>query len=381
MIRLYDKNSCTQCLSCVQSCPKQCITMEISEAGFKKPQIDYSLCIECKRCVESCHVLTPVNCFPTKKIVYAAWAKDGKIRKQSSSGGCFSVFANYILANDGWVYGATFQSGLKVVHRGIDTLESLDKLRGSKYVQSDLNGVYSEIKDKLKQNLKVLFVGTPCQVAGLYAFLHKKYENLYTCDLVCHGVPSQHSFDLFVKDVLPLDAYLVDDFGFRYCEGWGFELSYQCLNRKVKLPIKDTYYLTAFNRGYMFMEACYSCKYASPNRVADISLGDFWNIGKEISFSYGTQQGISLLKINSPKGERLFSNVENKLFIQERTLEEAIKGNHNLASPSYRPCERNTYCADILSLPKKDLIKKYKMYPSYRDYLRIIKRILQKQIT
>lgn len=378
MIKLCNEKTCTQCFSCVYSCPKRCIKMVASEAGFKVPQVDYTLCIECKRCINSCHVLTPVEQIPSMNTVYAAWIRNKKTRAKSSSGGCFSAFAEYVLAHGGYVYGAAYETSLQVAHIGVNSLADLDKLRGSKYVQSSLNNIYSEVGDKLRNNIMVLFVGTPCQVAGLYAFLKKEYENLYTCDLICHGVPSQQSFDIYIKKVLPIDPQLIEKFNFRYCEGWGFEMSYRTADKKRKLPIKDSYYLTAFNRGYMFMEACYACRYASPDRVADITLGDFWDIGQYAPFHYEKKKGVSLLKVNSKKGNRLLTNVIDKLFVVERNLDEAIKGNYNLAYPSTRPLERDSYYSDSRSMSTKELVRKYKMAPSNRDYLRKIKRMLQK---
>lgn len=224
-IDLCDLTKCTQCLSCVMKCPRQCIAMETSKAGFSVPSINRQECIECGVCMQVCHQITPV--IENKKnpsAVYAAWNLDDKIRCLSSSGGVFSAFAEKIIKKGGIVFGAAYIEGLKVKHIGVDTIEGLQQLRGSKYIQSNIGDCYKEVKSNLQKKRLVLFTGSPCQVAGLFSFLKTRYDNLYTCDFVCHGVPSQKAFDIY-REKIGLSQSCIKKIGFRDTERWGFKMS------------------------------------------------------------------------------------------------------------------------------------------------------------
>ena len=373
-IDLCNENECTQCFTCVAVCPQNCITMVPSEAGFSKPAIDRNKCIECGLCMKSCHQkgYSPYLQRAIPQNVYASWSKDNKIRQSSSSGGIFSVFASYILKREGVVFGASFVEGLHLRHVAVADVFELKKLRGSKYLQSDLSGCYEEVKEYLQLDKYVLFTGTPCQIAGLYAFLKKDYAKLYTCDVICHGVPSQAAFDLYCEKI-NLSLSNCVDFEFRYLKGWGFQLSYN----DISIPVSDCYYMNAFSKGYMFMESCYKCPYAKLERISDITMADFWGIGTKQLFRYSTSKGVSMLLVNTKKGKELLNNCSNELFLEERSVEEAVSGNFNLTHSSIRPEERNCYFSDSLVLSKQELVNKYGLQPSIRDYLRPIKRKIQ----
>ena len=373
-IDLCNENECTQCFTCVAVCPQNCITMVPSEAGFSKPAIDRNKCIECGLCMKSCHQkgYSPYLRKAIPQKVYASWSKDNEIRQSSSSGGIFSVFASYILKREGVVFGASFVEDLRLRHVAVADVSELKKLRGSKYLQSDLSGCYEEVKGYLQLDKYVLFTGTPCQIAGLYAFLKKDYAKLYTCDVICHGVPSQAAFDLYCKKI-NLSLSNCVDFEFRYLKGWGFQLSYN----DISIPVSDCYYMNAFSKGYMFMESCYKCPYAKLERISDITMADFWGIGTKQLFRYSKSKGVSMLLVNTKKGKELLNNCLNELFLEERSVEEAVSGNFNLTHSSIRPEERNYYFFDILVLSKQELVNKYGLQPSIRDYLRPIKRKIQ----
>lgn len=308
-------------------------------------------------------------------LVYASWAKDDAIRTTSSSGGVFSVLANAILDVGGYVYGAAFDDKLFVRHMGIKDRSELYRLQGSKYVKSDLTGIYRQVKDHLCNNHTVLFTGTPCQIAGLRSFLKQPYKKLFTCDVICHGVPLQEMFNLYLKQInITPDS---GNFSFRYCKGWGYELSY----KNKPLSIKDTYYMKAFTKGFMFMEACYKCKYATLDRISDITLGDYWGIGAEKSFNHSKKKGVSLILINSEKGEQLLDVCRNELFLEKRELQEAVAGNHNLRAPANRPEQRNSFCQDMRQMSKEEIMDKYSLHPSVRDYLRPIMRFFKQFVS
>lgn len=374
-ITLCNINSCTQCYSCVQVCPKACISMRESLSGFKIPVIDDTSCIKCGACVSVCHRLNTAVHYHMPIKCYAGWITDPFDRAHSSSGGVFTALAKKVISASGVVFGASMSSDLKVSHIPIETLEDITLLRGSKYLQSDLSGVYLKVKSCLNAGKKVLFTGTPCQISGLYSYLKGNPRGLITCDLVCHGVPSQASFDVWLSKIKINNATQVN---FRFTKGWGFQLSYKSKKAsgesKIILPYKG-YYLKAFNKGLMFSEACYTCSYAQVNRVADITLGDFWGIGQSIPFNYPVDRGISMVLANTEKGLTFLESTP-QLSLIDRPLDEAVAGNLNLQHPSTRPRGRDTYFLDSKSLNLFTLCKKYRLWPSLRDYLRVVKQIL-----
>ena len=382
-IQLCDIYSCTQCRACAQICPKQCISFVEGKDGFYVPQIDTDVCVECGACIKSCHQLNLAREKRMPLYAYAAWSDDERVRTTSSSGGVFSEIARYVFSKGGVVVGSVMDEKLNVHHAFAEDMESLFPMRGSKYVQSDLTGIYSKVKEFLNDGRQVLFTGTPCQVAGLYSFLKKDYPNLLTCDLVCHGVPSQKSFDTYCEKTGMKKN--VAEVAFRYTQGWGLQMasrSHLVPPSKVggykwkNISPRMSYYLRAFTSGLMFNEACYNCHYATPERVSDLTMADYWGIGTMAPFNHPKNKGVSLLLVNSDKGKAVVGECPS-LFTEERPLEEAIKGNHNLSQCSERPKGRDTYYEDAATMGIAALGKKYGLSPTYKDYLRPIKRKLQ----
>lgn len=378
-IELCKHDVCTQCYACKTACPKGCVSMVEAKDGFVIPEIDREKCVECGSCIKACHRLNPTFEFQKPKHTYACWTKNIADRERSSSGGAFSVIAKRIISQGGIVYGASMCDNLQVKHIGIERNEDIVRLQGSKYLQSYLGDTYKNVRNELKTGRKVLFTGTPCQVAGLLTFLHKSYDNLYTCDVVCHGVPSQKAFDAYIEKIGLKGK--CKDFSFRFTKGWGFQLSRQLIaptgrgfQSKIISP-KNAYYLRAFTKGLMFSEACYSCAYARPERVSDISLADYWGLGMMKPFNHPTYKGISCLLVNNEKALALLNECGDLIY-EERPLEEAIAGNHNLSHVSDRPQGRDTYYKDSLSMPINELSSKYGIKANIRDYFRILKQYI-----
>lgn len=335
MPTLAHSNDCTGCAACMNSCSHSAIQMIADEEGFLMPYVDVNKCVECKLCEKSCPVVTTIPNYNSRKPkAYAVW--NDIDRRVSSSGGAFSSFARRWLNIGGVVFGAAFDDALHCRHIEVSTIEGLDDLRGSKYVQSEIALTYKRIKELLKQDKYVLFCGTPCQVVGLKCFLRKEYVKLLTLDLVCHGVPSDAVLQAYKKKISTRFAGFVDGLEFRQRDGWGKAPSIS-LNGKFR-PIfgVNALYMSAFDKNALFRQCCYHCHYSNTHREGDCSLADFWGVGRYgIPFKYDVLKGVSLVLINNAKGESVFNNLDNT-FKEERSLEEALMENHNLKKPSVK---------------------------------------------
>lgn len=374
-IILCDDCSCTQCFACQDVCPKKCIYLKESKDGFSIPFINRDICVECGACMSVCHRINPSVVYRKPIKVLACWTRILEEREKSSSGGAFSVFARYILNKGGIVYGACMCDDLKVRHVAVEKTSDLYLIQGSKYVQSFLGDTYRQVKNNLVEGRVVLFSGTPCQVAGMYNYLRKQYDNLYTCDVVCHGVPSQKAFDIYI-DRIGLQGKC-QNFIFRFTKGWGFRLSKQKSRASQAIPIMPpkAYFLRAFTKGLMFSESCYNCAYAKPERVSDFTLGDFWGLGDKIPFNHPKNKGVSCLLLNSEKAVQMCDACKDLQF-EERSLDEAVEGNYNLNHVSDRPSGRDTYFTDSRTLPINELSAKYDLKANTRDYLRLLKQTI-----
>lgn len=359
---LCSQNDCTGCFACEGICPVSAITQMTNKEGFRYPKIDVEKCISCKKCITTCPVLTPVDKFPEGKI-YASWTYNEGVRGKSSSGGLFYELAVNILETGGVIVGASMDSQGYVHHLIADSPSGIDSLRGSKYVQSLIEGtLYKKIFQLLKEGRKVLFTGCPCQVAAVKNYC-KGHNELYTLDIICHGVPSPELFAKLYSDIKrkypKLNAY-----NFRLLKSWGvsanINIEGEQNNRTITGPL--SYFQSAFLKGLMHRENCYNCVYATKDRIGDITLGDFWGIGQDKPISEQHKLGCSLLSINSSKGLILFQNIKNNIFFEEREITETIKGgNEQLISPSKRPIERDSFYEDAFKMSYKKLSLKYNL--------------------
>lgn len=337
---------CTGCSGCKNICPVNSIGFIQSEEGFLYPKIDTTKCINCHLCEKVCPVneenLSKLK-FNFKQKCYALYAKDFNIRKKSSSGGMFSLIAEYVLSKNGYVFGAKLDKEFYLSHVGIEKKDDLDFLRGSKYFQSDVSKSFPEIKKLLTAGKMVYFCGTPCQVSGLKLYLVKNFENLITSDLVCHGVPSQKFFLEYKDYIEKKEKAKLKDFRFRKFEGWGEQETEKFIKGDKKITVvKPDYcspYLHNFLKANLFRESCYSCKFSKPERYGDFTIGDFWGIQSISKMDY--EHGVSLVLINSEKANMLFENIKDKVYFEDADFNMAAKFNPNLIKPSERPYERN----------------------------------------
>lgn len=350
-IILFDKKeNCCACGACFNICPKSAISMITDEYGFRYPKIDEEKCISCGACQRVCAFQYIEETNKTKSVFVSARKDNDKIM-QSASGGIFAVFAEKILKENGVVCGVTLveESGvLEPKHICIDKIEDLPKLLGSKYVQSDTNIVYKDIKKYLLDNRKVLFSGTPCQVAGLRAFLGKVYNNLLTLDIICHGVPNAEFFKGYLKILEKKFKGKVIDFKFRDKKyGWGPYTMYVKVLKSDKTVINKYFSLEESSYAHMFLctetlrKNCYKCKYTNENRTGDITIGDYWGIEKEHPNLLGENggvldryRGISVAIINTNNGKIWLDKCKDELYLYPSTFEQVAKINTQLREPS-----------------------------------------------
>lgn len=332
-------NNCSGCSACFAICPKNAIEMKYDSEGFLSPVIDRSKCIECHKCENVCPMEKTQYFNSTIEYCYAAVNKDEKARFTSSSGAVFPLLANYILENDGYVCGAAVDNELVTRHIIVSNQNKkyLKKIYGSKYVQSDMNTVFVQVKKLLDENKTVLFSGTPCQVAGLKSFLGKEYEKLLTVDIICHGTPSPGVLKLYLSEV---GAVLPKISGLSFRDkalGWrSVKLTFTDDNDTIFFSerIGENPYLKAFQQNAVSRLSCHSCPFTKIFRVSDITLGDFWKI-TELSPNYKDNRGTSLIFCNSPKGESVYTIISKSLSKSEKfPVAEVQKRQINLRKPT-----------------------------------------------
>lgn len=353
---------CTACGACVQRCPENCIELKSDDNGFLYPNIDVAKCIECGLCVKVC----PIDKAPhiNEPKAYACAAKDEDILLEATSGGVFGAIATYVLNDNGVVYGCAYTGHLKATHVRVDNLNSLKELFGSKYVQSNTGDTFKECENDLKTGKKVLYSGTPCQVAGLKNFLLKDYNNLLTVDLVCHGVPSQEYFDKFIEYLEQKERAECTNYSFRSKKNAGWSVAgianYKKENGKIynkKQFYFSNYYYYYFLECATYRKSCYSCQYANLNRVGDFTLGDFWG-AEGLDVPFNVEKGCSLVILNSKAAIELFDKLN--IHKQPVSIEYAIKYNKQLSAPSVARYDRDEVLSDYRNEQAAVIQQKFK---------------------
>lgn len=380
MIKIENKSECCGCTSCYSICPVQAIQMIEDGEGFRYPKVDKTKCINCGLCKKVCPILNKKEKKNEPK-AYACINKNEEIRKNSSSGGIFSLIAETILDMGGVVFGAQFDSELNVVHSYTENKEELHRYRGSKYVQSIVGDSYKKVKEYLEKGKYVFFTGTPCQVEGLYVFLQKDYNKLYTQDIICHGVPSPKVWHKY-KDALEKEhKSKIKTMNFRdksnswksYCLNYEFENNdfYKEINLKSN-------YMIAFLKDLSIRESCYICKFKSKNRKSDITLADFWGI-QNLNPDMDDDKGTSLVMVNSQKGITLFEKIKENIIYKETNFEEAIKYNPSMTCSPQIPESREFFFKDLDTMNFDELVDKYKPKENLlKRYMHIPKIIIKK---
>lgn len=359
-LKIEDKKDCMGCHACSNICPQDCISMDIDNEGFWYPKVDYDKCIKCNQCVKVCPIIN-------KKIVknepsaYACINKDEAIRLESSSGGIFTLIAEQVIDDGGVVFGAGFDENFKVMHSYIETKEELEKLRGSKYVQSKIGDTYKYVKDFLQQGRTVLFSGTPCQISGLKSYLGQAYENLFCIDIVCHGVPSPKVWDKYISYREDIAGSQAQRIAFRLKnEGWKrYSVLFLFKNNTeyIQNQRKDLY-MRAFLKNVCLRPSCYKCEFKSLHRQSDITLADFWGIQKMLA-EMDDDKGTSLIFVNSKNGQLMLDKIKGDILYKEVDINQAVSYNSAaIKSVEYSP-KREGFFKELDQLDFDKLVKKY----------------------
>lgn len=374
MIRITNKINCCGCNACGDACHQQAITFKTDIEGFWYPEVDLLKCVDCGLCEKVCPIIhadeLKKNGYDSPKC-YAAQNKNLESLFNSTSGSAFAAFAERIYKDNGYVGGAIFNEDYSVRQYISSDKGDLEKLRNTKYVQSNSEGFYLDVEKLLKSGNKVLVCGLPCQIAALKAFLRKDYDNLITIDLICLGINSP----------LILPAYLhykEEQHGSKliYYKAKNKELGWRQLTTKmvfangdVEYDKRDTNY---FTQGFISTHAfarpsCYECKFKGSPRIADITIGDFWGAERYIGKEYDHDLGTSVIIVNSHKGVDFYESVRSKFHDKEVQFKDVIINNQALIkSLSYPTFDRQQMYDDLSNLPFKDFAKKYITLPSER---------------
>lgn len=347
------QRDCSGCSACFATCPMNAISMKENDEGFLYPEIDSEKCTNCGLCSKICPVVNPKYSNTSEPDCYAAMAND-EIRKDSSSGGMFPMLAYTVLGNGGYVAGAVWE-GKRVVHIVSNKKEDVEKMRKSKYLQSSMENCYSDIKQLLEDDKEVLFTGTPCQVAGLKAYLRKDYEKLFTVEIICHGTPSPMVFEKYIDENLKDDEKFVNTDFRDKVNGWNlsFITTTTTNTRKFSFSSQTDTFLKVFLKNLCLRQSCGDCKFNKIPRQADLTIGDFWRI-KKFSKKLDDRKGTSVLLVNNQKGQLLFDNIKNKLKVVKKVpIKYAIKGNPNLVGSS----KFHTESANFFKLIQKRTLK------------------------
>lgn len=390
-------DQCTGCRCCADVCPKECISFKKDSEGFFYPSVDESACISCSICKKVCPAFEPSFNARSSEAV-AAFATDPISRHDGSSGGVFGLLSRLVLSEGGKVWGAAFDDNLKLKHASACTPEGLKPLMRSKYIQSDTTGVFRQIEEDLRNGIPTLFSGTPCQCNALLNAVKLGREKLVTVEVVCHGVPSQDLFDRTIAWWEEKHRCKVNSFTFRSkpvgaLHPQAYSVEYACgSRRKTKhgLHYQFPYYF-GFQKYITLRPSCYNCRWATPERCADITLADFWGIEK-FDNNLNAKEGVSAILINTEKGKSLLDKLKDKGMIESKTfpIECLLSNNGCLSAPTKLKPEREAFFAAIGSQPFNDVIQRYlkprrkwifDLYYGMPGFLRkIVRRLMDKRM-
>ena len=382
MIQITNKKDCCGCFACANICPKGCIEMLSDNEGFLYPKVDKDKCVDCGLCEKSCPIINDIE-KKNQGLGFAVINKDEAVRLKSSSGGVFTSFAEYVIKNGGVVFGAAFTDNLKSVeHIAVTNTQNLYKLQGSKYLQSKIGDTYKQAKDYLQKGVPVYFSATPCQIAGLYAYLGKDYDNLVTQDLICHGVPSPSVWQKYVGFREEKSNSKTSNVFFR-CKktGWkSYSLRFMFENASEYIkPVNDDLYMRGFLSNLYLRPSCHNCNFKTFNRSADITLADFWGVENVLPDMYDSK-GTSLVICHSDKGKKILKNCSDGLTVKEIDVSSALQYNSSMIKSATANANRNKFFENFAIVPIDVLIASCLKIPVFKRISKQLKAILKRII-
>lgn len=363
---ICSKLKCTGCSACANVCPAQCINMVPDNEGFIYPVIDKNKCINCTLCEKICPVLNrEQNNDKKPQSVHAGYSLDEEVRYMSTSGGAFTEFAKYVLKMSGVCYGAAYDNVHNVSHVRITSEKQLPIIRQSKYLQSNINDTYKNVKNDLEHGMYVMFCGTPCQCAGLSAYLRKEYKKLVIVDFICHSICSPKAYQYYLHDIEKENDAEISRVWFKNKES-----TWKNFSVRIDFKDKEEYYrrtckIDDYIQGFWKYRvcarpSCHACQFKGTDRVSDITLADYWGL-KWNNPNLGEEQmknGVSLIIINSEKGQYIFDMFsKNQMYTEEHTLEEAVKGNGGYYNSQRPGLYRDYFFKHLETVPFHSLIE------------------------
>lgn len=369
-IEIKNKKECCGCTACLNKCPTNAIYMEEDNEGFKYPRVDKSKCIECGMCRKACPIIS--RDYENVSInAYGVKLKEEEERKTSRSGGFFVAVSNYVLEMGGTVYGVMFDKNFTVIHGRASTKKESEAFKGSKYVQSDLKKIFTEVKKDLEDGKYVLFSGTGCQISGIKKFLGNiNTEKLILCDIICHGVASPKIYKNFLKFISK--GKKIEKVNFRD-KKFGWRAHFETINYEKK-SISTNYYTNLFYSSLIIRPVCFTCKWANLNRESDFTLGDFWGIEK-VKKEFDDNKGVSLILVNTNKARKIFDNLKENIGFFECNIEDCMQ--KNLEEPTEEPKDRNIFWEEYSKKGFKYIMKKYAGYTIKNRIKFFVKNIIK----
>lgn len=359
---LHEK--CTGCMACVDACPTNCISSILGKDGFKYSAIDTKKCVSCGKCYAVC----PIEIHDKhnkEQHLYAAYSSDPVMQNNGSSGGIFEILAKHFLEQGYYVCGAAF-NGTTLEHRVIDSPSELNPLLKSKYIQSNTEGIYNQVLTLLKNSEKVFFCGTPCQVSAMLNSTPAALRsNIFTADIICHGVPSQKVFDDYIKTLEKKHDGIISDFSFRikdnrykHAHGYSYKVTKNGKSCVVNGIYTNSSFYNAYKKYLIFRNGCYDCQYTTLQRVSDITLADFWGIEK-YDFKGNVDTGISMVITNTEKGYDTFASIQKSIVCKEFPVQYGVDSNYCLTHRTIKPKNRDAIIEELTTNGYEQAARKY----------------------
>lgn len=337
--------NCTGCRACVEICPKQCISMEPDSMGRLLPHVDQNSCVECNKCVKTCPVNNPqAQNYPHH--CYVGWSKDDITRSKSASGGVAAEIYKYAVNHNVFTAGVEWSRENGACFISVNNLSDIERVQNSKYVYSNTRGIYKQVKLALKSGKKAIFIGLPCQVAALKNYLGKDEDDLLTVDIICHGVAPAEFLMQHLSSIEKKKKHKTTRLFFRDPAYYTYTFTFTLYDMQKVFWEKTAYsndvYQHGYHRSLTYNSNCYLCQYACPNRVGDITLGDFAGLGKVESFEL-EKHNVSCILCNTEKGSQLLNAIKDQVCLMERPLKEALAFEPQLEHPSIPHKRRNVF--------------------------------------